>query len=800
MAQNSHLDDLIEAAKAFQGRKLWRRFTNFDCVAIRLPDQDAPIIASIMGHAGEQFGLMLLRGPHAVDSFVNLTSEEASDDVIEQVDMLSFSTARFGELSPQLQTFYRNAGVHPRHNDPVPDLLVKPPNRQPRLPTGPEISLLVKVVRAIVFADRRNLLEPAEVDAPAGVCTLRIEGEASSPSVSVERETLTIASTAAPPDIFAGSGLDLSGMKRIGATWLVATPSMPARIADDDRSLQMLVIAEAHSGLIVHATPFFAGETREAVDQLAQTFARKGMPARVIFANRALHDATAHAIEQAGSTVSYDPSDPRLEEVIGHFVDSFIHDSPLFHDDDDLELAVPEPDDLPGWKRADRALSMQFADNLASDDRLASSRAVKRYFHDDDLQYFFEEHEARGVTMAYSSWGMLSYRPTRKSKTRAEQWLAKGLPEAQAALLRARMNAHPTIYRVAGHDPDAGTVDCEDVLVGGKVTVHDQLLSENIDKGQLTVARAFPAGHFHFFELAGPPLGWGMAQDAVEYLRECGVRFTPEGLKEDAHKLGWLWGWIDDWQANWRPPKLCNTDGDAMLWHTASFTVEDPPAVRQALHHRDDVDQDEPVDEFVWIKEAGEGVEMLGGPVTLGRIELVGDEMILTVNSAERFAAARQWVDKLPGVKFIDVSTRELDPSQINRPMDEQMKDDEPAEMNPELIASVQHQLDQHYIDWLDRPLPALEGQTPREACRSSAGREKVVTLIRTMPDPVGKAPVTVPRDRMLRELGLAAGQENHAHRQMSSRSTVSKRNGKIGRNEPCPCGSGKKYKKCCGR
>jgi hypothetical protein len=24
-------------------------------------------------------------------------------------------------------------------------------------------------------------------------------------------------------------------------------------------------------------------------------------------------------------------------------------------------------------------------------------------------------------------------------------------------------------------------------------------------------------------------------------------------------------------------------------------------------------------------------------------------------------------------------------------------------------------------------------------------------------------------------------------------------RAGKVGRNEPCPCGSGKKYKKCCG-
>ena len=29
---------------------------------------------------------------------------------------------------------------------------------------------------------------------------------------------------------------------------------------------------------------------------------------------------------------------------------------------------------------------------------------------------------------------------------------------------------------------------------------------------------------------------------------------------------------------------------------------------------------------------------------------------------------------------------------------------------------------------------------------------------------------------------------------------TVKREGRKIGRNEPCPCGSGKKYKKCCGR
>ena len=29
---------------------------------------------------------------------------------------------------------------------------------------------------------------------------------------------------------------------------------------------------------------------------------------------------------------------------------------------------------------------------------------------------------------------------------------------------------------------------------------------------------------------------------------------------------------------------------------------------------------------------------------------------------------------------------------------------------------------------------------------------------------------------------------------------TVKRQGRKVGRNEPCPCGSGKKYKQCCGR
>jgi preprotein translocase subunit SecA len=39
------------------------------------------------------------------------------------------------------------------------------------------------------------------------------------------------------------------------------------------------------------------------------------------------------------------------------------------------------------------------------------------------------------------------------------------------------------------------------------------------------------------------------------------------------------------------------------------------------------------------------------------------------------------------------------------------------------------------------------------------------------------------------------------SHGDEGDRPAPVKREGrKIGRNDPCPCGSGKKYKKCCGR
>jgi hypothetical protein len=837
MERKDVIRSVVQAAEEFNQRRLWTRFANIHCFGVRFSDPNAPqrggsgepMLGVVLGAGREEFGLSLFRGPQAAAALTSLfRTGGMGDDALQDLDLLGFSMDKFGNLPPEAQALLREAGLHPRYDEQTPSFLVKPPGQRPRVTEESELILLLRVLRAVVKADRKKQLQPATLDSKEGICVLTIGGDPAQPQVSVTREKWQ--SPQAPRTIpLPSGGPDLRGLPILDETWLVGTPALAGGIQGDNRDTQLLLVAEEASEYLFEARPVFAGDVRDAMEAIVRIFrkgpqGRKGMPHRIVFSNRKLHEAMAALLEPLGVECTFQSVIPKLRQIADEFLNLMGSEAPPFAEEGEAETEgdteVPAPDDLKGWKQVDQRLPQRFIDQVRSGGRFRSSRAVKRYFDDDDLEYYLQEHEKQAVAAAYTAWCILDYRPTKTSKTRAEEMLAAGLPEPEAILLRARMEAYPTLYRIAGHDPKAGTVDLEDVLLGGKVTVHDQLLSENIEDNVFFCARTFRAGQFHFLEPAGPPLGEAMGMEAAEFLQHSGMEFTPEGLRRDAHMFGWLWRWMDDWQANWRPPLLRNTDGDELLWHTASFAVADPAQTRQALLGRPDIEYDDQDDEFVWIKKTGEGAKMLGGPVTMGRIEFVGDELVLTVNSAKRFATARKWLEKLPGVAFRSVKTRAWDEQEKDLPMDERMPGPEPVEMTPELTSALQDMLNKQYMAWMDMPLPVLRGETPRQACRTEAGRRQVGMLIRTMPDPSGPAPIRVPRDAMLRELGLLtetaappsarAPQPPEPVRPEPSRTRTpesddkqaesTSRGPQVPRNAPCPCGSGHKYKKCCGR
>ena len=204
-----------------------------------------------------------------------------------------------------------------------------------------------------------------------------------------------------------------------------------------------------------------------------------------------------------------------------------------------------------------------------------------------------------------------------------------------------------------------------------------------------------------------------MGTEAVEFLRSQGLEFTPQGLRRNAHLFGRLWAWIEEWEANWKKPNLRNTDGDELVFHTASFSMADPLATQAALKKRSDVEYEEEEDEYVWWRDASNNPKSALETVTLGRIELLNDELVLTVNSARRLATARRWLEKLPGVRFRGVTTRRWDEPDTARPADERVSKPQPIEITPEMAQSIQKMMNRKYMQWLDMPLPVLGGRRP---------------------------------------------------------------------------------------
>lgn len=69
--------------------------------------------------------------------------------------------------------------------------------------------------------------------------------------------------------------------------------------------------------------------------------------------------------------------------------------------------------------------------------------------------------------------------------------------------------------------------------------------------------------------------------------------------------------------------------------------------------------------------------------------------------------------------------------------------------------------MNEYYLKWLDKPIPALDNKTPREAVKSKKGREKVLDLLKTIENMEARKvkdtgrPFLINIERLWKELGL---------------------------------------------
>ena len=91
------------------------------------------------------------------------------------------------------------------------------------------------------------------------------------------------------------------------------------------------------------------------------------------------------------------------------------------------------------------------------------------------------------------------------------------------------------------------------------------------------------------------------------------------------------------------------------------------------------------------------------------------------------------------------------------------------------------------------------ELQKAKEKAASKSDEEEVKEIEKEIEEEeqenVEEATVVIKREQMAKPTSTSGGSDNSTS---STSTTVRKK--KVGRNDPCPCGSGKKYKKCCGK
>jgi len=342
----------------------------------------------------------------------------------------------------------------------------------------------------------------------------------------------------------------------------------------------------------------------------------------------------------------------------------------------------------------------------------------------------------------------------------AERMLGGALPEAERLLLKARLNAVPSLFKVERIERGK-SFTVLDVLFGGETVVHDKAMSETATANMGLAARVFPAGSFHFASPLGPPLAPLELDGALEFLQHLGMEFTREGTKGKSHLFGRLWAWADECRAGGFRPRIKNTDGDEMRFHTATYAVSDEAEARAALSARGDIRQEEE-GRYTWFRVNEPGSSIMPGDTTiLGTLSFVGDELLVEVNSGRRLKKARVWLDRIPGVEFRGVRVRTLEQvREEGTPPDDRLGRRE-VPVTPELVAYVRALTHRQYMQWLDTPLPMLGGKTPRETCRTAEGKRRIARLIRTIPKPTGPggADVDIPRKQMFDALGLTEGE-----------------------------------------
>jgi len=289
------------------------------------------------------------------------------------------------------------------------------------------------------------------------------------------------------------------------------------------------------------------------------------------------------------------------------------------------------------------------------------------------------------------------------------------LPDDERLLAEQWLLVHRSVFEVEQVHRGQG-VTVRDVRTGDTHEVRERAASRQLQPGQLVCARVVPAGDTMQFFGGLEPVALHERDPLIDLL----------DTEPDAVTL------VAQLSRRFAPPALANTEGDPLAICEATLHVGDPAGIEAAL---DDtygrVDGDEPPRWFEHVTT--QGMQRIRAALVLD-----GHTLRVDANSEKRLDRVLATLARLdPAMSVLDDSRRPLRDAREAAELAKQLPiagEDALDPADPELAALLDEFVRDYETKWLDEPIPALDGRTPRQAADDPTRRGDLIKLLDSFP------------------------------------------------------------------
>ena len=333
---------------------------------------------------------------------------------------------------------------------------------------------------------------------------------------------------------------------------------------------------------------------------------------------------------------------------------------------------------------------------------------------------------------------------------------AKRLSELELLILHQAISRPVSFYEIVHANPGRGVL-LRDVLIGEETEVEEHTASQTMRQGDLVYGQIWilpeVATLGRLAPNAIPPDG---KAEIVALRAQLRRKIAKQDRELDAGDLIRYAEQIRTVYLNIRdglltPPRLANTDGDLIVFHTLTFRISSAQVAfdalaplawgqsKQDLLDGAELNGDGSLKEVAidWRKK-GNKMHKTWDNTILGHLKIVGRSLVVEVNSTKRAEKIREEIDRRLGFHAIHLSTISKTPEEMLAESKRkkgshsalQEKEAKDPLLDPELKREFEAMVQEQVEEWVHTKVPALGGRTPLEAVADPDGKEIVEGLL----------------------------------------------------------------------